>query len=295
MPVLLAPLLAVSAAGWSVAGSGACPAPEAVRARLAALVPANPELRARVDAEPDGVRVELLDVTGRVLFDRLLPRRDSCDTLAQACAVVLAAAALPFAAVEHRFELPPRAVPPPMVHAAPRAEVSRRRWALDLSAAVTGGLAGSLAPGARLEASMGRRSDGWLGQLALTAETARSLSLGPGSVGWQRFSAALGAARRWRIQAVHLELAARLVGSALLLAGHGYSVDQDAWRFDPGLELLARVLLGRGAWRPWLGVAAAGWWPTDDAIVAGIGGSAAVPQVEGLALLGLDLQLGSRE
>ncbi|HUB06132.1 MAG TPA: hypothetical protein VMB50_03985 [Myxococcales bacterium] len=294
MPVLLARLLTLSAAGWSVAGSGNCPDPEAVRARLAALMPANPELRARVDAEPDGVRVELLDVTGRVLFDRLLPRRDSCDTLAQACAVVLAAAALPFAAVEHRFELPPPAAPS-IVRAPPPEESSNRRWALDLSAAVTGGLAGSLAPGARLEASMGRRSDGWLGQLALTAETARSLSLGPGSVGWQRFSAALGAARRWRVRAVHLEVAGRLLGSALLLEGHGYSTDQTAWRFDPGLELLVRALLGRGAWRPWLGVAAAGWLPTDDAMVAGIGGAAAIPQLEGLALLGLDIQLGNRE
>ncbi|MHB8420220.1 MAG: hypothetical protein ACYDCL_19270 [Myxococcales bacterium] len=295
MLVLLSSLLAFPAAGWSVAGDGVCPDPAAVRAELSRLLSAPGDLRARLEGLPDGVRVQLLDSAGRVLIDRRLPRDRSCLALAQACAVVLAAGALPFISVEH-VESRPAPVPPPSVAAVPirRPEaVPAARWILGLSAALAAGYAGSFAPDGQLLASLGGRAGRWLCQLALAAEGPRSLPLPPGSVSWQRFSASAGLARRWALGAVFLEIAARGAASALLLKGRGYTVDGSNLELDPGAELAARLLFGRGRLRPFVGVQGAAWLPSETAVVAGSAATARLPQLEGFALLGIDWQLGA--
>ncbi|MHB8417478.1 MAG: hypothetical protein ACYDCL_05350 [Myxococcales bacterium] len=311
MPVLLLRLVAFSAAGWTVTGSGRCPSPEAVRARLLALLPGS-DARARIEGGGDEVRVELLDGAGRVLAARSLPRGRSCAAMVEACAVVLAAAAMrlvpielpqaPEATPQPAAPLPPiqaapappppRAepkTPPPAVAIAVPPTAARSFFVWGLSAALSGTFAGAFSPAAQLLTSAGT-SSGWFGQVELSAEGARSLPLGAGAVDWQRFALSAGAARRLRLGIVALELAVRGAGSALVLGGHGFGADLNSVAVDPGVELAVRALFGRGSWRPWLGASGTAWLQPEAAVSRSPSATVDLPQLEAFASLGIDFE-----
>src|SRR5204862_2746315 len=81
-------------AAVTVEGTTTCPDPAAVSERLAALLPAAKDSAgdvALLAAEGDGVRIVLRHADGSAGGTRTLDGRHSCDELAEAAAVIIAA------------------------------------------------------------------------------------------------------------------------------------------------------------------------------------------------------------
>jgi hypothetical protein len=313
----LLPWLLTFASGPAVTVDGAatCPTAADVSARVTELLPAaetsGPPDLARVDEDADSVHVSLRRPDGTLVGTRDLERAFSCDELAAAAAVVVAAWESDVHP-EFRASLPPAVpVPAPPVAVVPvAAPVPSIAVAPGLPRPATiafevgAALAGALAPRA---GSAGAAADVMLvgaatsaarrvgGRLALIAGAARELPVGTGRVRWRRFVAALGPeVRLGRPTApVTFELHAEALAALLTATGEGFTNDRSELSFDPGLGAGVRLRLGHGRVVPWIDLSGSGWLRQQQAIATPDDASAVLPRFEALLALGLSLFAGS--
>jgi hypothetical protein len=281
----------------AVEGNAACPASTDVAARVATLLPAAQTTDApdvvRLDDDAGGaLRVTLSRPDGTPLDERALAHTFSCDDLAAAVAVVVAA----WESDVHP-EFQPAPAPAPSIAVTPtRPSGTRARTPtrFDIGAALSGSLAptsGGAGPalGALLAGSWTPANARVGARLTLATTTLRDSSLAGGHVSWRRFEAALGpqlrltsAAKRW---ALDLHADARLAW--LTAAGDGFTNDSSAGGVDPGLGAGVRVLRLQGDVAPWLELSADGWPRRQQAYATPSDASVTLPQFDATLALGL--------
>jgi hypothetical protein len=299
MSGLLASLVTVAAA-VQVQGATTCPTPDLVAARLAALLPTDISPSIQADearlSEADGeLVIALVRPDGLVLGTRRLPHAFSCDDLASATAVSVAAwesdvhpefsasflrARAPAAAeVSQRVAAPKRVQPP---------------W--KLSAGLALGFGGSVdVPVAAADLAVG----GWLtspeGRTSLRGElegqSRQAVSLQEGRALWRRWSFGLGIERSV-FKATDDLREGRLRWFALArlawldLQGEGFTLNHQDHVFDPGVSAGLRVRLARGRWSSWIELATSLWPIRHDLVAAGGNETRRLPALESFVRLG---------
>jgi hypothetical protein len=277
-----------------VEGPSECPTPAAVQERLAPLLPPDTGRGASLVElvnEPDGLRISLRRADGTLAGTRTIGGVHSCDELADAAAVMIAAWQTDAAAGEPAPAPPPPPVAPPVAAvktappAAPPPASPAVRW--ELGAGGGASLSGNaIAPAALL---LGEVSAG--GPLGLAARASvsgnREVVLPGGGARWRRALFALGP----RLQLVRgRALAQAHLGAGvswLAIAAHGYP---DARRHDDlmaGLSGGLRVGWSRAGARPWVDLGAA-FWPVRSILYQlPDERTATLPRLELLLTLGL--------
>jgi hypothetical protein len=272
----------------TVQGTTTCPTPQAVEARLGPLVSTGAASDVRLAREGPVLHVALHAPDGRLTARRSIDGAHSCEALAEAAAVIVAAwqgdvGNRPLLAAEApngaAGDLRASAVPAYAPAAGPG-------WGL----AAAGGLslaAKTPAPTAALGITHAPvPASPWSGRLGLAYQGPRESALGTGKLRWQRSVVELGPQLQggagpfgW---ALHL-------GGALgvtRLQGRGLADARDHQDFGLGISGGARLSLGRSGLRPFLELGARGW-PTDIVAYEGFaGGEMALPRVELLLTLG---------
>jgi hypothetical protein len=297
-------------AAWlamQVQGAGSCPSPAEVEEKLAPLLPVgfasgSSDLAAVVEAADGTLSVSLARADGKTIARRRLPRAATCGEQAQTVAVALAV----WEAQIHpeislwleRLAAPPappgtaspRAADGDLVIQRAGADVPARPLELGIGIAAMGGWQpGSIAPGARLDALLGKASGAWRARLSVAGLGTHAESLAPGQARWWRLYFALGAdyalplGRRW-------DLAAGVAGvlGVATVEGASFTADRTTRTTDLGVELTLRVGLRLGAVRPWLGLAVVTWLRQQTLEVTGTAASLVLPAAEPMIALGTD-------
>lgn len=294
---------------------GRCPAAADVERQLAPLLPPGFESGvfdvAALQENGDGsLTLSLARFDRGTITRKRLPPAPSCGEQAETVAVALAVwEAQIHPAISLRLDRS-LAAPAPVLSAMsrpPAATTALRslepRRSVTTVTAIGAGLAGawqpgSLAPGGRVDATLGFRDQGgerpWRLRLSVAGLGVHTLELPPGRARWWRAYLAPGAdyalqlGSRWALVA-----GAGGVLGMMHVAGSGYRVDHGTLSADLGVELLARVEWRRPGIRPWLGLAAVAWLRRQRLDVAGAEGSpAALARAEPLAMLGADFCWG---
>jgi hypothetical protein len=278
----------ITASSISVTALDHCPSPEAVQKRLEALVgeQGGAGRSARLQNTPSGLHVWLVEGDGTVVSQRVIPNDRSCEDLGEIAALVLASWLSDLAPQAVSAEpLPTLSAPLPT-----RTETKESPWSWEIGLAPTGSLAGaSVAPGGLLQIGLGPARARWGLRLSGIYDGLRQQPEGPGAVSWQRLQAGLGGTYALFRSPYVLEIGGDAVLSDVLLRGLHFSPDASSTSLDPGLDLSARLLLLRGHWHPWVGIWATVWLRQEVPSVQGLT-LPALPQVEGLAGLGLSWQ-----
>lgn len=284
---------------------GECPAALDVERELGRLLGDETAARdvATIARAADGsVSLSLADAAGQPVGARTLPRARTCGEQAKAVAVTLAVweaqlhpeislgldrlASAP-SPPRGQVEVVARAAPPSTAALPPRFEL-----ALGL-AALGDHQSRGWAPGARLEMALGTPGARWRLRLAVAGVGRHELDLPPGTVSWWRAFAQVGAdidlgrGRRWAAV-----IGAGALAGAVSVAGAGFPVDRATRSLELGGEGRARFearLGDRGHVRPWLGATVAIWARRQGVDVQGTGTSSALPRVEPLVALGVEL------
>jgi hypothetical protein len=295
-----------------IEGTGDCPPVAEVEAKLAPLLP--PELssssvdRAMIAESTDGsLWISLARPDGTMVASRRLPRARTCAEQAETAAVALAVweaqihpeislrldrlASAPTSAAEPAPP-PPKATAPQLVAARTRAPGATPAAVLApaLGAAALGSWQlGSVAPGARIDATLGTAEARWRARLSLTGVGWHAAALSPGEARWWRLYTALGAdyglplGRRWQVT-----LGVAGVLGALNAEGAGFSIDRATRSVDLGAEAVLCAEARLGSVRPWLGVGILAWLRQQIIEVTGDARSTVLPRFEPLFLLGVD-------
>jgi hypothetical protein len=292
-----------------IQAAGACPAAAEVEAKLAPLFPpgfaATAPDRAVIVEDADGaVSVALARPDGTTISRRRLPRAASCAEQAETVAVTLAVwEAQIHPEISLRLDRlgatasappatdspPPRDAPAAVALRPASAPATESATVLAVGAAALGAFQPDVAPGGRLDATLGAAGRPWRWRLSVAALGTHTLDLPPGRASWWRLYAALGAdyavpfARRWDVALG----AAGVIGLANI-EGSGYTVDRQARTVDLGAEALLRVDVRLGAVRPWLGLALVTWLREQTVAVTNVAAAPALPRVEPLIALGAD-------
>ncbi len=262
--------------------TGSCPAAADVEARLAPLLASDagsPGSEVGVVSESDdgGVAVSLLGGDGRPRFSRRLPRAATCADQAETVAVALAAWELEIhPAVALRLDR--LAVAPPLV--APIAAEPTLRVAapapasppltLALGAAALIAVRPNLAPGARVQASLGTDGGRLRWQLSMTGLGNHEESGSRGQVSWWRVylaggpEVALPFQQRWQAA-----IGAGPVFGLASIAGTGFPVNRRAYSADLGAEAHLRVAVRWRRIAPWIGAATVWWVRRQTAVATG--------------------------
>jgi hypothetical protein len=295
----------------AVDGEGTCPAPDDVQRRLAQLIPEVDESerqdRAYLLRTPDALQVDLRRDDGQRIAERRLPATGSCDDLAAAAAVIIAAWEMRLKPeIAGGVKLPSSRRPPEpsaaaqaRAPAAPSAQTptTGARASFDLGGGVVGGVAGGeFAPGAKVVTTFAPA--GWrLGFAAALSAQARRIEelANTERARWTR--AVVGGGARYRFGAGHgavvdahlLGLVGRVAVEGTRSVATGAPPDGSVPRADSSVEVGAsvggRVARPWGAVAPWLGVDVTGW-PGRQRVV-GTAGDGQLPRVEAQLSLGV--------
>jgi hypothetical protein len=268
MPALLV-LLLVGAGPLlpvQVEAAGSCPAASDVEARVRPLLPpgdpAGAPAVARVEEQPDGLRLTLTRPGLGTVAERRLPRVASCAAMAAAVALAIAAwqsevrpefpvsVGLVAAPVAISQTDAPARTEPARVSARAPPPVPAARAAFDMGAAAVIGRAQSWAPGVLVRGSFTPRGRGFGATAVLAAEAIRSEPVGAGRVLWRRWEAAIGLHRRWRGE--------RVVGDAHLALGAAL-LDLEGVGFDRNFRHFGVSPEAAAGWRVGFPRAGAGW------------------------------------
>lgn len=296
-----------------------CPEAATVEAKLRETLGLRAEVpieeRVSVEHRGEQLRVTARGKDDRLLGERLLPAQGSCEELAGAVAVVLAAwisdqhpeylAALP--APEVPAEPSPEApeLPPPPPATPPTAPPEAAAPSHDEAPASRNqsGVAHRFGVGAALGAEFS--SDGavplgaigarWMpehrgtgGALTAVVTGSRRVELSNGSVRYFRWPLVLGPVFRFPIGGTSLDLQAGAALAWLHLEGIDYSPAQEHDAFSAGGALAARLVLASGLLRPFAELNGVVWGPTEAVVRRGDGDELSVklPQVEVFAVFG---------
>ncbi|HEY7374596.1 MAG TPA: hypothetical protein VIF57_20705 [Polyangia bacterium] len=294
-----------------IEGAGGCPAAAEVEGKLVPLLaPGSASVstdRAIITEDGDGLSISLARPDGMTVARRRLPRARTCAEQAETVAVTLAvweAQIHPEISLrlDRLADQQPAPAPNPAAAAAPPpvdrekivARSSERPPAREILAAVGVAAAGgwqpdSVAPGGRIDATLGAAGRGWRARLSLAALGRHTVRLPPGEATWWRGYVAPGAdyqlpiGRRWQ-----LSLGAGAVLGVMTAQGSGFSVDRSSRSIDLGVETMLQIALRPGTVRPWLGVGLLTWLRRQTLDVGGQAASTVLSRVEPMLALGAD-------
>jgi hypothetical protein len=308
-------MIAVLAALWlsnplvDVAAEGACPSVGQVERHLAELIPATAASpsggqrhRASFTRGERGIHVELHSADALLIAQRDLAAEGSCDELASALAVVIAAWEAELdPRLANGVELPASPAPEAPTLPAPRAPrviLPRRvvppspprrpppRYALGLSffASRAGG---DLAPGARIEGSLA--PGGWgLGVtagLSTTGERTQDVGGMAGAARWVRTVLAVGPRYSFGGGGAVLDIQAQALVGLLRVEGVALPVTTSDSSVELGTAAGLRAGWSWGTTAAWLGFDALVWPGRADLQIGGLPDRGTLPR--------LDLQLGA--
>jgi hypothetical protein len=273
-----------------VEGDTTCPTPAMVAESLEPLLAEVPSGidpdRAQLAQKGDAIEVSLRTASGRLLATRHLAVQPACDELAAAIAVMIAAWEGDLAASTAAISL---GAPPP-----PDRRVTRAAPIYEMGASFVAGWSGSeITAGGSVELWFGPGASAWAAHLSLLGLSSEQQALPPGSVSWTRPRWAVGG--RYRLARGHhlsLDLRADAVAAVLVIWGDGFSANETAVAFDPGLSGGARLNVSWGRWTCFLEASALGWLRGQRAEVTGLAEALDLPRVEASLLLGLTARLG---
>jgi hypothetical protein len=264
----LAALLALAPLGLVVTGDATCPAPADVARRLDGLIPAtseppgSPVGRVIVTRNGPAMRLVLLGPNANELATRELPIEGTCDDLASAAAVVVAAWQADLNPdLTPAVALPAKPAPAPVAlaiaHAAPPTPASRR---LELGLGlVVSDVDGNLVPGAVLTGAFGRGSFGL--DASLMGTTSRTTAVGAlaTAASWTRVTLALGPA--WQPRRGALRGDVHVQGLVGVLHVRGVNLANAGSDTTPqlGAGAGAKMELVTGTSALWLGVDVFAW------------------------------------
>jgi hypothetical protein len=176
----------------------------------------------------------------------------------------------------------------------PARRVTRAALIHEMGAGVVAGWSGAeITGGGSIELWVGPDASRWAGHLSLLGLSSEHQSLPPGSVSWTRPRGAIGG--RYRLvhgRHLSIDLRADAVAAVLIVSGDGFSANETAVAFDPGLSGGARLNVPWGRWTWFLEASALGWLRGQRAEVMGLGRSLDLPRAEALLHVGLTVSLG---
>ena len=269
-----------------IGSDSSCPAPELVDAKLRDILGLARSERvaevARLTHADGALRVNLESSDGRRLGERSLPLEGSCDELARAAAVVLAAwlsdVHPEFVPAEHagaerptvdRDDAPvgaagqpvtPTPAPPVGTVRAHGELVPRTRLRARVGAALGAGvLPTPMAVSGSVFSAWVPESSGVGVTLRAGVATARSLDVDTGEVRYLRWPLGAGAVLRFAGKSVSAELEAGAVVGWLHVEGRSFSSNHDASDVTFGPFGTARAIATEGRVRPFLEVLGIGW------------------------------------
>jgi hypothetical protein len=235
--------LLVPAALPTVTSASSCPSARDVASNLAVLLSDTTAVpgSAVVSSAPDGLSVDLRTEDSGFVANRSVVVGGDCEERAKAAAVVIATWW-------------------PVGPAGPRhsEETGREERSRGFGVAAGGYasiVSGSVAPGARAEASFAPRGSAFGVRLAGGGTAAHGNSLAEGQVHWSRVSVELGPtyASRW------LRVDAGAVGSLLWVEGSGFSENRQSKGAAAGVTLGVRAAPQWGRIQPWLELRGVAW------------------------------------
>jgi len=195
-------LLATATSPVQVMHDG-CPSGAEVELALSSMIasptatPANRDI-AKLERQPDKLRVELVDADGVVIGERTLDGTASCAELGRMAAIVIASCE---SDVHPEFVRPPvditRAARPPAPQSAPPAAVPVVSAAYDVDAGVTLGQSDTLAAGGSIGATWFPRGVGFGAWILGGGDMSRTIAVGTHQARWRRWTASLELAHRW--------------------------------------------------------------------------------------------------
>jgi hypothetical protein len=301
-------VLALAPGGVEVVGDATCPTPADVAARLGGLVPATAAAveagdgrgAARVIvARTEGtMRLALVGANANELATRELSTEGSCQDLAAAAAVVVAAwladlnpdltpsVTLPASA--------PPSVPPPAIAVTPPPPpvANARPFAVGLGL-IASDVGGVVAPGAMLVGALGLDSRDLLAlDASLSGTTSRSAAVGtlPGAASWTRATLALGPALRLGNAAISGDVHLQALAALLHVRGVGVPNAASDTTAQLGVGAGARIDFVTGTSAVWLGLDVF-VWPGDQRLLVENVASAdsQLPRLELVASVGISL------
>jgi len=289
--------LGLAPALWAP-GAADCPEAAAVEAKLRETLGLSSEVRIEervsVAREGDQLRVTARGKDDRLLGERLLPAEGSCEELAGAVAVVLAAwisdehpeyvAAAP--APETPPPAPSEPVPPPLPPSAiapvvaplpptraaetPPPTARRKAGHFDIGAALGASISGDgVVPLGALGGRWMPEGMGLGGSLSASVSGSRSLDLSEGSVRYWRWPLLLGPALRLPLGAAFLDLQGGAALAWLHIEGVDFSGPNRQNALAAGGFASARVALSSGLLRPFAELSGLIWGPTEAFVQRG--------------------------
>ncbi len=184
----------------------------------------------------------------------------------------------------------PGAAPPP------GRRVTRAALIHEMGAGFVAGWSGAeITGGGSVELWVGPAASRWAGHLSLLGLSSEHQSLPPGSVSWTRPRWAVGG--RYRLARGHhlsIDLRADAVAAVLVVSGNGFSANETAVAFDPGLSGGARLNVPWGRWTWFLEASALGWLRGQRVEVMGLAETLDLPRAEALLHVGLTVSFGQK-
>ena len=286
VPLLLSALPSVI----QVTGTSPCPTPAMVEQRLETLAsPGGGTQVVELRGTERQVTVVLLDSEGRFVAEREFAVDRPCDAMAGELALALASwlsdlepepvpgTPLPKSVNEVKVTVPPTAI-------------ARNSWAWEIALGPTGYLNSSgFAPGVLLEVRAGPSRSPWKLAVIGGYEGPQQMAIGQGQVHWDSWQMGVGGSYALTASPWRLELLGYLMLADLRLSGSGFTVNESAQSWNPGITLGARFVLLDRPWHPWVELGTMVWIRQEIPSI-GVASSASLPQVSGLAAIGLAWQ-----
>lgn len=308
IPVLATMMVATVLAASSVDVRSAtnCPSTEAIVEQMLPLLPvaadaaegqdvAEIEVGAIQTGGAMELHLRLVRPDASVVGDRRLLMQGTCQDMAEAIAMVLAAwetKPLPGAIPD---EMPASTVrettPASQVQRSQPASPQSRPWQVIVGAGAGVALVGGTAATGGVDVQFGRGASHWQSRLGFASETDRQLNLSPGRVDWQHNSVALGVCWRALDPAWLLALDAGPVAGWATLTGSGFSANRQQRTFEYGAQAGLRAGRSFGRWTLWAEWRTNLWARLQRATVDGADSSAQLSQLDTAVGLGVSAML----
>jgi hypothetical protein len=280
-----------------VRSSTGCPSSENIAERLRPLLPAAvahgsaPDIATIATTDARGadleLRIRLVRSSGAEVGDRHVVVQADCAEAAATVAAVIAA----WETEPPPLASPDAAAPVATATAAPAVRAPPSAWRALVGAGGGIGVVGGVAGVGRVEFLVGKSASRLHGRVGLTGETSRTLSLPPGSVGWQHTTVEAGLFLRTLHPRWPVSLDAALTLGWATLEGHGFAPDRKQRSFDYGACAAVRLARSLGRWSVWAEARGYGWAQGQRASLTGANASADLPRVDVTASVGLSAPL----